>query len=158
MFDTSASDEAFVSHRCESSNRTDGERRSRQINRRKRTYTGVKKGRDRGASFSFFFRIIPRASSPFLHSVQHPLTSRPRTASVSIDWGTSWREQRRGGQRKEGCWTHGGKRERERWRKRGMLGDRKRGILDDRKRGIWGGSPILGYSRVQCRMRICILH
>lgn len=33
---------------------------------------------------------------PLLHFVQLPLTSRPRTASVSIDWDTSWRERQRG--------------------------------------------------------------
>lgn len=43
--------------------------------------------------FFFFFLTTPL---PPLHSVQHPLTSRPRTASVSIDWDTSWREQQRG--------------------------------------------------------------
>lgn len=30
----------------------------------------------------------PRVPLLLLHSVQHPLTSQPRTASVSIDWDT----------------------------------------------------------------------
>lgn len=39
-------------------------------------------------------------------------------------------------------------------KERGMLENRKREMLEDRMRGIWGGSPILGKSRVQCRMRV----
>jgi hypothetical protein len=49
----------------------------------------------------FFLSQHPSSS---LHPVQHPLTSRPRTASVSIDWGTP-RGENNGGEARGGGWV-----------------------------------------------------
>lgn len=145
-----------VSHRWEPTNRMDEERRPRdeQISRRKRTYTGSKGRRDREASFSFFSHHPPRLvtisalrSAPSDESTSHRqcqyrlgyLVERTRVARAEERGLLNTRRKTRK-REKEGCWN------------------RKGEDLEDRKRRIWGGSPILGKSRVQCRIRIRLLH
>lgn len=131
--------------------------RPRRIDRESRTKRIHSSGggkRDEIGEVPSFSSFASSPAPPFLHSLQHPLTSRPRTTSVSIDQDTSWREQRwgrpgRGRGVAEHTQTRAGERE-AREIEVEML--RNRGI------GIRGDSPILGKPRVQCRTRIGLFY